>query len=280
MRTVPASIEPHVRRPSTNRPARIARSPCRAKNISERAMCSGRIRTGFRIAPRMPLMSRRSLAIRSRMRRRSVSILVSPGPRVADPAAAAAGATAGLPRHRLAPAAQPRQHVLHLGVGDTCALPSRLVACWAKMSRISAVRSMTLTFTTFSSAFSCAGAQLAVADDGVGAGGQHHLAQLLRLARADVGRRVGLVAALDQAFEHLGAGGLGERGELGEAGVGVGGAAVGPDADQHDAFEAQLAVLDLGDVGEFGRQTGHAAQCRAVFEGEFTRARGCLLGIG
>ena len=40
---------------------------------------------------------------------------------------------------------------------DTCALPSRLVACWAKMSRISAVRSMTLTLTAFSSAVSCAG---------------------------------------------------------------------------------------------------------------------------
>ncbi len=39
----------------------------------------------------------------------------------------------------------------------TCALPSRLVACWAKMSRISAVRSMTLTLTAFSSAVSWAG---------------------------------------------------------------------------------------------------------------------------
>ena len=34
---------------------------------------------------------------------------------------------------------------------STWALPSRLVACWAKMSRISAVRSTTLTLSTFSS---------------------------------------------------------------------------------------------------------------------------------
>ena len=40
---------------------------------------------------------------------------------------------------------------------DTWALPSRLVACWAKMSRISAVRSMTLTLTAFSSALSWPG---------------------------------------------------------------------------------------------------------------------------
>jgi len=40
---------------------------------------------------------------------------------------------------------------------STCALPSREVACWAKMSRINAVRSTTLTLTTFSNAVSCAG---------------------------------------------------------------------------------------------------------------------------
>ncbi|SKU82118.1 Uncharacterised protein [Mycobacteroides abscessus subsp. abscessus] len=40
---------------------------------------------------------------------------------------------------------------------ETCALPSRLVACWAKMSRIRAVRSITLTLTAFSRATSCAG---------------------------------------------------------------------------------------------------------------------------
>ena len=116
------------------------------------------------------------------------------------------------------------------------------------------------------------GGQLAVADDGVGAGGHDDVAQFLGLARADVGRRVGLVAPLHHALEHLGARRLGERGQLGHAGVGVGGGAVGPDADEHDAFEPQLAVFDLGDVGEFGRETGHPAQRRAVFEGEFARA--------
>ena len=35
---------------------------------------------------------------------------------------------------------------------STCALPSRLVACWAKMSRITAVRSTTLTLVTSSNA--------------------------------------------------------------------------------------------------------------------------------
>ena len=134
------------------------------------------------------------------------------------------------------------------------------------------MRSMTLTLTAFSNAVSCAGlsspsqmtVSAPVASDDV--------AQFLGLAGADVGGRVGLVAALDEALEDLGARRLGERGQFGKAGVGVGGAAFGPDTDQHDALEAQLAVLDLGDVGEFGGQPGHAAQGRAVFERKLARA--------
>ena len=103
------------------------------------------------------------------------------------------------------------------------------------------------------------GAQLTVADHGVGTGGQHHLTQLLRLTRADIGRRIGLVAALDEAFEHLRTGGLRERGEFGHACIDVRGAALGPHAHQHDAFQPKLAVLDLRDVGEFSRQSRHPA---------------------
>ena len=36
--------------------------------------------------------------------------------------------------------------------------------------------------------------------------------------------------------------------------------------------EAQLAVFDLGDVGEFGGQPGDAAQGCAVLQGEFAEA--------
>ena len=223
----------------------------------------------------MSLISRRSLDIRSRIRRRSVSILVSPGPRVPTPPPLPPAP----PPWRDIDSPQPRSRgsMYSICAKATCALPSAEVACWAKMSRISAVRSMTLTLTTFSSAFSCAGSQLAVADDGVGAGRQDDVAQLRGLARADVGGRVGFVAPLDQALEHLGARGLGQRRELGEAGVGVGGAAVGPDADQHDAFEAQLPVFDLGDVGEFGGEAGNAAQRSAVFE---VRVRPCSGRVG
>jgi len=51
------------------------------------------------------------------------------------------------------------------------------------------------------------------------------------LAGSDVGGRVGFVAALDDALEHFGAGGLSKRGQFGQAGVRIGRAAVGPHPD-------------------------------------------------
>jgi len=98
--------------------------------------------------------------------------------------------------------------------------------------------------------------QFAVADHGVGPGREHDVAQLGHLAPADVRGRVGAAAPLDQPVEDQRAGGLGERGQLGEGVLRVGDGPLGPHTDQHDAFQAQPAVLDLGDVGEFGGQSG------------------------
>ncbi|SLH25255.1 Uncharacterised protein [Mycobacteroides abscessus subsp. abscessus] len=100
-------------------------------------------------------MSRRSFAMRSRMRRRSVSIFVSPGPRRPTPPLLPARPPAC--RDIDSPQPRSRGSMYSICASETCALPSLEVACWAKMSRISAVRSMTLTLTTFSSAVSCAG---------------------------------------------------------------------------------------------------------------------------
>ena len=158
-----------------------------------------------------------------RIRRRSVSSLVSPGPRRPTPPPAP-------PPRPLPPACrdsaspQPRSRGSRYcsWASSTCALPSLLLACWAKMSRISAVRSMTLTLIRCSRLRSWRRGQLAVADHRVGAGGEHHGAQLVDLAAADVGGRVGPAAPLDQPFEHLRAGGLGERGQLGQRVLRVG----------------------------------------------------------
>ena len=68
------------------------------------------------------------------------------------------------------------------------------------------------------------------------------------------------MAPLDDSVQHLGAGGLGQGGELEQGVLGVLGGALGPDASEHHALQAQLAVLDLGDVLEFGGESSHAAQ--------------------
>ena len=84
--------------------------------------------------------------------------------------------------------------------------------------------------------------------------------EVVDLAGTDVRRRVGLLPALRQRVEHLGAGCLGEQLELGEGVVGVLDRAVGPDPDEHDPLEPELPVLDLADVLELGRQAGDPPQ--------------------
>src|SRR5699024_9438163 len=60
--------------------------------------------------------------------------------------------------------------------------------------------------------------------------------------------------------------GLGEGGELAQAGLGLLGVAGGVEAGEDDALQAQLPVLDLGDVLELGGQAGHSAQRLPVGE--------------
>ena len=99
----------------------------------------------------IPLISLRSLAMRSRMRRRSISIFVSPGPREPMPPPAVPTRP---PAWRDIDSPQPRRRGRRYSswANSTCARPSWLFACCAKMSRIKAVRSMTFTLTTSSRA--------------------------------------------------------------------------------------------------------------------------------
>ena len=173
-----------------------------------------------------------------------------------------AGPATGLPGHRLTPAAQPRQQVLQLGQLDLrLALPALGVLGEDVEDQRGPVDDLDLDDVL--ELAQLAGGQLAVADDGVGAGGDDDVAQLLGLAGADVGRRVGLgrgagSARRAPAEPAVSASAASSRSEFSASLDG----ALGPDADQHDALEAQLAVLDLGDVLELGRQPGDAAQRR------------------
>ena len=195
------------------------------------------------------------------------------------PTAGTARAAAGLPRHRLAPAAQSGQHVLHLGQRH---LRLAFAAGRVLGEDVEDQRGPVddLDLDDLLQRGELGRAEFTVADDGVRARGGDDVAQFGGFTGADIGGRVGPVATLDHAFEHLGACSLGQRRQLGEAGVGVGGAAVGPHADEHDAFQTQLAVLDLGDVGQLRRQAGHPAQCGAVVERQLTGAGGVVDEVG
>ena len=140
-------------------------------------------------------------------------------------ALAAGGPATGLARHRLTPAAQARQEVLQLGQLDLgLALPALRVLGEDVEDQGGAVDDLDLDDVLEGAAL--ARGELAVADDGVGALGDDDVAQLDGLALAEVGGRVGVGPALDDAVEHLGAGGLGERGELAHRVLGVVGGAL------------------------------------------------------
>ena len=170
----------------------------------------------------------------------------------------------GLPAHRVAPAAQAGQQVFELGELDLgLALAALGVLTEDVEDDGGAVDHFDLD-DVFERA-PLTGREFSVGDDGVGADGRDEVAELCRLAAPDVGRRVGVRAALQHAVEHDGARGLGERGELAQRVLGVVLRALRVHADEHHVLEAQLAVFDLGDVFELGREPGHTAQRGTLF---------------
>ena len=177
---------------------------------------------------------------------------------------AGAGATdlaTGLAGHRLTPTTQARQQVLELRELDLrLALAALGVLAEDVEDDGGAVDDLHLDRVLERTTL--ARGELGVGDDGVRAERGHDIRELLHLAAAEVGARVGMRATLQQAVEHDGARGLGEGGELAQRVLGVLERAARVHADEHDVLESQLPVLDLGDVLELGRQPGDAAQRR------------------
>ena len=113
-------------------------------------------------------------------------------------------------------AAHARQVVLELRELDLELSLGASTACWAKMSRISCVRSITRASSAFSRKRCCAGIELVVDEQALGLELLEALLQLLELALADVGalRRAG--AVLHDAADGLDAGRARELLDLGE----------------------------------------------------------------
>jgi hypothetical protein len=71
---------------------------------------------------------------------------------------------------------------------------------------------------------------------------------------------------LDQALQNLRPSRLGKQLELCDRILRTYLTASGPHADQDDALEEQLPVLDLTDVGQLSRHPGNSAQREPIFE--------------
>ena len=141
------------------------------------------------------------------MIRRSVSSWLSPGPRVPMPPPV---------RDRWVHSLVRRGSWYSSWASSTWRRPSWVWACSAKMSRISRLRSMTLTFSSSSRARCWAGDSSSSAIEDVEAGLALGRGELLGLALADVPVRVDVAAVLPLGADDVGAGGRREVGELGE----------------------------------------------------------------
>jgi hypothetical protein len=135
---------------------------------------------------------------------------------------------------------------------------------------------MTLTFTTSSSARRWLGASSVSA---MTVSAPTAATSARSSSAAEVGAGIGRGTALQEAVEHDGARGLGEGRELAHAVLGVVDGPLRVHADQHDVLEAQLPVLDLGDVLELGREPGDPAQRLTVGALALIPVR-ALLGVG
>ena len=151
---------------------------------------------------------------------------------------------------------------------STCALPSRLVACWAKMSRISQVRSMTLTLTISSRLRSWPGlsspSQMTVSAPEASTASRSSLAlpEPTYVLGSGFSRRWARPSRTSQpAVSASACSSLSEFSAPTASPYGV-------DAHEHDPLEAQLAVLDLGDVLEVGADARDPAQAGAGLEVE------------
>ena len=123
----------------------------------------------------------------------------------ADTAAVGADTATGLAGELATPAAQPLLHVAELGQLDLGLALRRLRVLGEDVEdQRGAVDDLDLEAVL--EVPQLAGLELAVADDGVGAGGLHDLLESVDLAAADVRRRVGLVAPLVDRLQHLRAG--------------------------------------------------------------------------
>ncbi len=129
--------------------------------------------------------------IRRFARRRSVSSCDSPGPRVPTPPPTCAVPPPPASRSRCFHMPRMRGRLYSSCASSTCSFPSAETACWAKMSRISWVRSTTRADSASSSARCCVGFSSSSTRSTSARELSVGVLQLVELALADVRPRIG-----------------------------------------------------------------------------------------
>ena len=208
------------------------------------------------------------------MSRRSVSSWDSPGPRVPIPPPV---------RERCVHRRVRRGSWYSSCASSTWSRPSWVWAWRAKMSRISRLRSMTLTLSRLSRLFCCAGLSSSSATRTSKPVSDLGLGQLLGLALAHVPVGVDVAAVLPLRAHDVGARRGRQRGELGQAVVGGPALVVaGVDGDEEGLLDGRGEVDGSGggswrrqDTGRgFGAPAGRRTRLEALDRGRSPGRRG------
>ena len=206
-----AGSRPRRRSRSARSAASTCRRSCSRRARSSASRCAAAPCGASRAASRAPSAGACSTEMRRRASRRSVSSCDSPGPRVPTPPPR---------RSRCCHMPRMRGRLYSSCASSTWSFPSAVVACWAKMSRISCVRSIDARVERVLEEALLRRVELVVDDQALGVRLLEALLQLLELALADVGalRRTG--AMLHDRADRLDAGRARELLDLGELVVG------------------------------------------------------------
>jgi hypothetical protein len=109
------------------------------------------------------------------------------------------------------------------------------------------------------------GRKFRVCDNGVSAQLPDDVLDLLSFTFAKICGGIGVGQALNNTIEHLGSGSFTQRSKLFQGIFGLPSAASVIHTDQHHFFESKLAVLNLGDVLEFGGKSTNPPQALSFF---------------
>ena len=127
-----------------------------------------------------------------------------------------------------------------------------------------------------------AGAELTIADHGIGTGFGDDSLDLFDLAAADVRSGVWLIPLLIKRVHDLRTSGFRQCLQLRESRLNLRHGAFGPHAHEHHLFQAELAVLHVIAIGLLIRvrvhATGQAPQARAGFQIQLAH-RGRVIGV-